>query len=256
MAWLPLAPCRAPHGWERADRDHRRVFPPDVNGVASSVLRVAEHLVASGHEPLVMRARRARGKRAAGGPGHPGLPADLGYPVRRVPSVPLPGYRTFRLGLGSAAIRRWLTEHRAEVVHLASPFVLGARGMVTARQLRLPTVAVYQTDVPGYARAYRLGAAAEAAAWHWVRRIHNAADRTLGPVHGQRRAAARARHRAGVAVGPGRGLPAVQPGAPQRVAAPVARAARRGPGRLRRAAGQREAGGPAGADRRAARVPG
>ncbi len=98
-----------------------------------------------------------------------------------MPSVPLPGYRTFRLGLGSAAIRRWLTEHRAEVVHLASPFVLGARGMVTARQLRLPTVAVYQTDVPGYARAYRLGAAAEAAAWRWVRRIHNAADRTLAP---------------------------------------------------------------------------
>ena len=98
-----------------------------------------------------------------------------------MPSVPLPGYRTFRLGLGSAAIRRWLTEHRAEVVHLASPFVLGARGMVTARQLGLPTVAVYQTDVPGYARAYRLGAAAEAAAWGWVRRIHNAADRTLAP---------------------------------------------------------------------------
>src|ERR1700749_2825455 len=64
---------------------------------------------------------------------------------------------------------------------LARPFVRGARGMVSPRQLRLPTVAVYQTDVPGYARAYRLGAAAEAAAWHWVRRIHNAADRTLAP---------------------------------------------------------------------------
>ena len=95
--------------------------------------------------------------------------------------MPLPGYPTFRLGLGSAALRRWLAEHRAEVVHLASPFVLGARGMAAARQLRLPTVAVYQTDVPGYARAYRLGAAAEAAAWRWVRRIHNAADRTLAP---------------------------------------------------------------------------
>ena len=149
-------------------------FPPDVNGVANSVLRVAEHLLARGHEPLVV-APQAAGS-AAGG-----QPADPEYRVCRVPSVPLPGYRTFRLGLGSAAIRRWLTEHRAEVVHLASPFVLGARGMVTARQLRLPTVAVYQTDVPGYARAYRLGAAAEAAAWRWVRRIHNAADRTLAP---------------------------------------------------------------------------
>ena len=156
-------------------------FPPDVNGVANSVLRVAEHLLAQGHEPLVV-APQAAGPVAGARPGDDaGPPADPGYRVCRVPSVPLPGYRTFRLGLGSAAIRRWLTEHRAEVVHLASPFVLGARGMVTARQLRLPTVAVYQTDVPGYARAYRLGAAAEAAAWRWVRRIHNAADRTLAP---------------------------------------------------------------------------
>jgi len=161
-------------------------FPPDVNGVANSVLRVAEHLLARGHEPLVV-APQAAGSAAAVQPGDPGQshdpgqPADPGYRVCRVPSVPLPGYRTFRLGLGSAAVRRWLTEHRAEVVHLASPFVLGARGMVSARQLRLPTVAVYQTDVPGYARAYRLGAAAEAAAWSWVRRIHNAADRTLAP---------------------------------------------------------------------------
>jgi phosphatidylinositol alpha 1,6-mannosyltransferase len=154
-------------------------FPPDVNGVAHSVLRVAEHLVARGHEPLVI-APQAAGP-AADTAADSGQPGDPGYPVRRVPSVPLPRYRTFRLGLGSAAIRRWLVEHRTEVVHLASPFVLGARGMVTARQLRLPTVAVYQTDVPGYARAYRLGAAAEAAAWRWVRRIHNAADRTLAP---------------------------------------------------------------------------
>jgi phosphatidylinositol alpha 1,6-mannosyltransferase len=165
----------APHGGSVRIGIIAESFPPDVNGVANSVLRVAEHLVARGHEPLVVAPQ------PAGSVAYDGQPGDLGYPVRRVPSVPLPGYRTFRLGLGSATIRRWLTEHHAEVVHLASPFVLGARGMVTARQLRLPTVAVYQTDVPGYARAYRLGAAAEAAAWRWVRRIHNAADRTLAP---------------------------------------------------------------------------
>jgi phosphatidylinositol alpha 1,6-mannosyltransferase len=47
--------------------------------------------------------------------------------------------------------------------------------------LRLPVVAVYQTDVPGYARAYHWGRVAEAAAWRWLRGIHNAADRTLAP---------------------------------------------------------------------------
>ena len=96
-------------------------------------------------------------------------------------SVPFPGYRSVRLGLASPAIRRALLGHRAELVHLASPFFLGARTARAARRLRLPVVAVYQTDVPGYARAYHWGRVAEAAAWRWLRGIHNAADRTLAP---------------------------------------------------------------------------
>jgi phosphatidylinositol alpha 1,6-mannosyltransferase len=40
---------------------------------------------------------------------------------------------------------------------------------------------VYQTDLPAYARAYRLGRAGEAFAWHWLRGIHNSTARTLAP---------------------------------------------------------------------------
>jgi phosphatidylinositol alpha 1,6-mannosyltransferase len=104
--------------------------------------------------------------------------------VVRVRSVPFPGYRSVRLGLASPAIQRALLAHRTELVHLASPFFLGALGSRAARRLRLPVVAVYQTDVPGYARAYHWGRLAEAAAWRWLRDIHNAADRTLAPSTG------------------------------------------------------------------------
>ena len=162
-------------------------FPPEVNGVAHSVLRVAEHLVARGHQPLVIAPQPATGLPDAGQPGAgrpaAGFPADTqhAFPVVRVRSVPFPGYRSVRLGLASPAIRRALLGHRAELVHLASPFFLGAQGSRAARRLRLPVVAVYQTDVPGYARAYHWGRVAEAAAWRWLRGIHNAADRTLAP---------------------------------------------------------------------------
>ena len=162
-------------------------FPPEVNGVAHSVLRVAEHLVARGHQPLVIAPQPATGLPDAGQPctGRPaaGCPADTqhAFPVVRVRSVPFPGYRSVRLGLASPAIRRALLGHRSELVHLASPFFLGALGSRAARRLGLPVVAVYQTDVPGYARAYHWGRAAEAAAWRWVRSIHNGADRTLAP---------------------------------------------------------------------------
>jgi phosphatidylinositol alpha 1,6-mannosyltransferase len=157
-------------------------FPPEVNGVAHSVLRVAEHLVARGHQPLVIAPQPAMGQPAAGQPAG-GFPADIehSFPVVRVRSVPFPGYRSVRLGLASPAIQHALLGHRAELVHLASPFFLGALGSRSARRLRLPVVAVYQTDVPGYARAYHWGGLAEAAAWHWLRGIHNAADRTLAP---------------------------------------------------------------------------
>src|SRR6202042_527038 len=112
-------------------------FPPDVNGVAHSVLRVAEHLVSRGHQPLVIAPQSAAGRpatgqlaaedRAAEDPAAEdpaaedpagAFPADTqhAFPVIRVRSVPFPGYRSVRLGLASAAIQRALVAHRAELV--------------------------------------------------------------------------------------------------------------------------------------------
>ncbi|GAA2203302.1 glycosyltransferase family 1 protein [Streptomyces bangladeshensis] len=65
------------------------------------------------------------------------------------------------------------------MIHLASPFVLGVRGMAAAARLGIPAVAVYQTDLAGYARTYM--GAGEAAAWRRIRSVHSAADRTLAP---------------------------------------------------------------------------
>jgi phosphatidylinositol alpha 1,6-mannosyltransferase len=142
-------------------------FPPDVNGVAHCTLRVAEHLAARGHHPLVIAPAPARD--AAGAPG------PFPYPVVRLRSVPLPCYRNFRVAVPGPPLRSAVARHRAELVHLASPFILGAG------RARLPTVAVYQTDMSGYARVYGTGRLGEVAAWGWLRRIHNAADRTLAP---------------------------------------------------------------------------
>ncbi|MGD0555315.1 MAG: glycosyltransferase family 1 protein [Streptosporangiaceae bacterium] len=146
-------------------------FPPDVNGVAHSVLRVAEHLLRSDHQVLIIAPEPAR-------------PVDADpVPCRvvRVPSMSLPGYPSFRIGLPSRRVRHELTKFRADAVHLASPVTLGAYGGTVARSLDLPVVAVYQTDLPAYAREYRLSVATQAFAWRWLRNIHNGASRTLAP---------------------------------------------------------------------------
>src|SRR5215475_12621319 len=150
-------------------------FPPDLNGVAHSVVRVAEHLVQRGHQPLVIAPEPGSGLPRVAGP--------MPYPVVRVPSLPLPGYPQVRLGLPSRRITDALIAHGTHLVHLAAPFVLVGRGSAVAQHLRLPTVAVFQTDVPAYAGAYgkALGGIGSALAWRWVRAIHNGSDRTLAP---------------------------------------------------------------------------
>ncbi|MFI1396865.1 glycosyltransferase family 4 protein [Streptomyces sp. NPDC020681] len=145
-------------------------FPPDVNGVAHCALQTARHLAARGHDPLVI---------APAVTGADSADQSAPCPVVRVPSLPLPGYPQVRVALPSRRVAATITAHRAELVHLASPFVLGVRGMAAAAKLGLPAVAVYQTDLAGYARTY-VGAG-ENAAWRRIRTVHSAADRTLAP---------------------------------------------------------------------------
>ncbi|MCQ9184934.1 glycosyltransferase family 1 protein [Streptomyces sp. IBSBF 2953] len=145
-------------------------FPPDVNGVAHCAFQTARHLVDRGHAPLVVAPATAAGA---------GPDAEAPCPVVRVPSLPLPGYPQVRVALPSRRVAAAITEHRADLVHLASPFVLGVRGMSAAARLGIPAVAVYQTDLGGYARTYM--GAGEAAAWRRIRSVHAAADLTLAP---------------------------------------------------------------------------
>ncbi|MER5370945.1 glycosyltransferase family 1 protein [Streptomyces sp. NPDC002722] len=154
-------------------------FPPDVNGVAHCTLQTARHLVARGHEPLVIAPAPAGTTTASRRDPSDAPETDAPCPVLRVPSLPLPGYPQVRVALPGRRLTTALTAHRAELVHLAGPFVLGARGMAAAARLGLPAVAVYQTDLAGYARTY-LGTG-ENTAWRRMRAVHSAADRTLAP---------------------------------------------------------------------------
>jgi phosphatidylinositol alpha 1,6-mannosyltransferase len=148
-------------------------FPPDVNGVAHTAVRVAEHLVSRGHEPLVIAPEPASGLARPD--------RTFAFPVVRVRSVGVPVYPGFRVGLPGHAVREAVAAHQADVVHLAGPFVLGAGGCTAARKLNIPVVAVYATDLPAYARSYHTGPIGQAICWRRLRKIHNAAERNLAP---------------------------------------------------------------------------
>ncbi|WP_040163409.1 glycosyltransferase [Microbacterium gorillae] len=145
-------------------------FLPHMNGVTRSGLEIAAHLDTHGHEALIIA------------PAAPGTPTAVGRTrVVAVPSVPLPGYASVRVGAASTArITRILDAFAPDVVHLASPFALGWRGVQAAGRLGLPVVAAYQTDVVAYAERYRLGATTTLAEAH-ITRLHRRATLTLAP---------------------------------------------------------------------------
>jgi phosphatidylinositol alpha 1,6-mannosyltransferase len=142
-------------------------FLPQINGVTNSVLRILEHFRDRGHDAVVVA------------PGD-GPSEHAGAPVVRVPAVSLPVYRSFPIALPTRQVESALCDFCPDVVHLASPTVLGAMGAIAAGRLDVPTVAVFQSDLPAFVRRYHLGATSPVA-WGWLRWIHRHTSLTLAP---------------------------------------------------------------------------
>ena len=150
-------------------------FLPHMNGVTNSVLRVADHFAATGDDLGIIA------------PQWPGaqkhLRTSCGRRVRvhRVASAPMPGYADVRIATTSATtLRRRIDDFQPDVIHLASPMILGGRAVIAAQKAGVPTVAVYQTDIPGYTARYGMPFL-ESASWQLLRDVHNRATVNLAP---------------------------------------------------------------------------
>ena len=143
-------------------------FLPHINGVTGSVLQVLGHLNRTGHQAMIMA------------PGNP-PPTCEGFEVVALPSVGFPGYPQVRVPMvAGGRLVRELSQFGPDVIHLASPFAVGGPVMRAAASLDIPVVAIYQTDVAGFALRYGL-TAASSAAWRHIRSIHERAQVTLAP---------------------------------------------------------------------------
>ena len=139
-------------------------FLPQLNGVTNSVIRVARHQRDLGHDVSIVA------------PTRPG-PEFEGIPVHVVPSIPLV---KFAVGIPSLALTNLLDRIGPDIMHVASPFALGAQAIAYAQRNSIASVAVYQTDIAGYLHRYGM-AVAKPMVDRFVANTHNAATVTLAP---------------------------------------------------------------------------
>ncbi len=147
-------------------------FLPHIDGIVTRLIRTLEALQEAGDKMLVV-APRARG-----------LPSE--YCDARVvgaPSIPLPVYPNFRLGLPLiVGLDTTLANFAPDIIHAVSPILLGMVGLSYARRHRVPLIASYHAQIPTYAQRYGAGVF-EPLLWWYMRALHNQAQINLCTSH-------------------------------------------------------------------------
>jgi phosphatidylinositol alpha 1,6-mannosyltransferase len=142
-------------------------FLPQINGVTNSVLRILDFFKSNGHEAIIIAPE------SVGGPSE-----YAGFEILRVPAINVKGLIPIALPQQLAKAR--VLNFQPDVIHLASPALLGNYVARFAKKNAIPTLSVYQTDLAGFANHYGFQLA-NATLNKFVGRVHSNSDRTLAP---------------------------------------------------------------------------
>ena len=147
-------------------------YPPEVNGVAMTLGRMVQGLLARGHRVSLTRPRQHAGDSPAAAPG---LTTTL------VRGLPIPGYAGLKFGLPARHLlrRRWRAE-RPDVVQVVTEGPLGSSAVAAAGELGIPVVSEFHTNFHAYSRHYGLAWLEDLIAEH-LQRLHNRCRMTLVP---------------------------------------------------------------------------
>lgn len=147
-------------------------YPPEINGVALTMVHFAQGLLARGHNIQLVRPRQ-----------HPqDTPENKAYFSELLsPGLPLPRYSGLKLGLPIIrTLKRAWKKTPPDIVHIATEGPLGWAALHVARKLALPVSSDFHTNFHSYSRYYGL-------AWLYrpinlyLRYFHNRAQGTFVP---------------------------------------------------------------------------
>lgn len=145
-------------------------YPPEVNGVAMTLGKLATGLAARGHRLRIVRPRQKYERT--------GLQAD-GHLL--TPGLPIPGYPELRFGLPvtDSLWQHW-RQQAPDVIHIATEGPLGFAALSAARKLGIPAISTFHTNFHSYSRHYGIGWLQGSIA-RYLRWFHNRTATTLVP---------------------------------------------------------------------------
>jgi len=142
-------------------------FLPKVDGVSKTAFLTLRYLQETGREVIVFAPDIA--------------PSSVGgTPVIPLPSLGFNMAPETRIALPHPLVVQHLTDFKPDLIHMFSPAVLSMSGMLVGRQINVPIVANYQTDLPAYAEHYGMPFLSGFDN-NWLRTIHNGSHLTLVP---------------------------------------------------------------------------
>lgn len=161
------------------------VFPPSVNGVASSIFLLSKELVRRGHFVRIFTPKIRKGQLTK---------AQLeGVNVTYSPSLPSLLYHDIKLAIPvyPKTVYR-LMRDKIDIVHFHTPLPTGADGIMAAKLLKLPVVGTFHTYFmePEYLKVLGLDRAGKnmtnllvKLGWKYSNLYYNAADIVTSPSH-------------------------------------------------------------------------
>lgn len=164
---------------------HRRfalvteTYAPQINGVANTLGRLVEGLLARHHALQLIR------------PAQPGEPVGHdtfgAFSELRVRGLPIPGYSELQWGLpaGRKLSRLWRRQ-RPDAVYLATEGPLGWSALRVARRLGIPVISGFHTNFQQYSDHYGLSLF-HRPAMHYLRWFHSQTQLTLTASPSQQR---------------------------------------------------------------------
>ena len=143
-------------------------WPPEVNGVAMTMARLADGLRHRGHAVHIVRPRQ-------------GKEEDSSTGETLVRGLPLPGYKDLQIGMPSDRVLRELwARDRPDVVHAGTEGPLGWSALRVAHLLGIPVTSSYHTHFDGYSKHYGVSLIGPIIS-AWLRRFHRRTLNTLAP---------------------------------------------------------------------------